>query len=342
MQFRWTAESYFHFNALDFAGPIIPTMNTLLEFDLRTCLGKELVNLEISTDNGESWTVIESWTNTGWSNISSVYSINLSAYADTEILVRFNAIYEGGSYYPTGGVWLDNISMTNFQSVNFVERTSDITASLETQTVNISNLTVGKSFYRVQTLNNRVWSDLSPIIETNVHPTPITQMLNVTVNGQGTIYSEPGTNMNCTDNCAQGYAQDTIVTLIPEPETNYYFTGWSGDCTGNGDCTVTMDAAKSVTATFSVNSTFYPVILQSTQSGYPSIQQAYNNIGSSDAIKVKASYSIAESLVLGRDVTTRFEGGYDDLFVGIESVTILNGSLTISAGQVIVSNLIIR
>ncbi len=172
--------------------------------------------------------------------------------------------------------------------------------------------------------------------------TPITLTLGVTVTGLGTVHSTPGVNMQCTGGCAQGYEQDTIVTLTSEPDTNYSFTSWAGDCTGTGDCVVAMDAAKSVTATFSVKNTTSPFVLESTQSTYPSIQQAYNNIGSSDVIKVKASYPITEALVFDKDVSIRLEGGYDGFFAGIVSATILNGRLTISAGQVTVSNIIIR
>jgi len=57
---------------------------------------------------------------------------------------------------------------------------------------------------------------------------------------------------------------------------------------------------------------------------------------------VKASYLITEDLVLNRGVSIRLEGGYDDFFSEIASATILNGRLTISAGHVVVTNLIIR
>jgi len=59
-------------------------------------------------------------------------------------------------------------------------------------------------------------------------------------------------------------------------------------------------------------------------------------------MKIKASDPIIENLIFDRDVTIRFEGGYDEVFTGIVSATTLNGRLTISAGQVTVSNVIIR
>ena len=77
-----------------------------------------------------------------------------------------------------------------------------------------------------------------------------THLLGVSVTGQGTVHSAPGTDLQCTDNCAQDYVEGTIVTLSADPASNNDFTGWTGDCTGTGDCIVTMDTAKSVGATF--------------------------------------------------------------------------------------------
>jgi len=134
-------------------------------------------------------------------------------------------------------------------------------------------------------------------------------------------------------------------TFTIAPDSGYDIDLVSG-CAGtlNGDIftTAPITADCDVTATFSVNSTSHPFILESTQSAYLNIQQAYNNIGSSDVIKVKASYPITEALVLDRNVTISLEGGYDDLFAEIESATTLTGRLIISAGQVIISNIIIR
>ena len=81
---------------------------------------------------------------------------------------------------------------------------------------------------------------------------PIAYTLGVSVTGQGTVHSTPGTDMQCIDNCTKDYDEDTVVTLTANPATNYSFDGWAGDCTGTGDCVVPMDAAKNVSATFSI------------------------------------------------------------------------------------------
>jgi len=60
----------------------------------------------------------------------------------------------------------------------------------------------------------------------------------------------------CVGTCPEtsGYADGATVTLVATTQnnSNYYFSGWSGDCGGSGrNCTVTMTQARSVTATFS-------------------------------------------------------------------------------------------
>jgi Tol biopolymer transport system component len=70
--------------------------------------------------------------------------------------------------------------------------------------------------------------------------------------GVGTVTSSPG-GIDCGPDCAQGYADDTEVTLTAVASAGgSTFTGFTGGgCSGPGlTCTVTVDAAKTVTATF--------------------------------------------------------------------------------------------
>src|SRR5258708_24234163 len=82
-------------------------------------------------------------------------------------------------------------------------------------------------------------------------PVPTTFQLTVTApaTGAGTITSSPG-GISCPSTCAASFTQGTQVTLTETPGTNYFFSGWSGGCTGTGTCTVTLNAAVSVTPTF--------------------------------------------------------------------------------------------
>ncbi len=69
--------------------------------------------------------------------------------------------------------------------------------------------------------------------------------------GEGTVTSTPA-GIVCGDDCAQGFADNTVVTLTAAPAANgSTFTGFSGNCVGAGlTCDVTVDDAKTVTATF--------------------------------------------------------------------------------------------
>ena len=63
-----------------------------------------------------------------------------------------------------------------------------------------------------------------------------------------------------------GYAPDTVVTLTPDADPGWVFSGWSGDATGNDNpLEVTMDSDKAITATFveekSDNFLFLPSVM---------------------------------------------------------------------------------
>ncbi len=70
--------------------------------------------------------------------------------------------------------------------------------------------------------------------------------------GTGTVTSAPA-GIDCGDDCAQGYADNSVVTLTAVPAANgSSFAGFTGGgCSGPATtCDVTVDAAKTVTATF--------------------------------------------------------------------------------------------
>ncbi len=167
--------------------------------------------------------------------------------------------------------------------------------------------------------------------------------LSVTVSGLGTVHSSPGPDILCSDNCTQDYLESSAITLTGTPAVDYSFSGWTGDCTGTGDCLLTMDAAKSVSATFTENLP-NPVMLESTQITYMSMQAAYDGItsGQADTIMVKAGEQTPETLHFDRDATVSIAGGYNDTFTAVISDTSYYGSLTISGAPVTVSNLIIK
>ena len=74
--------------------------------------------------------------------------------------------------------------------------------------------------------------------------------LNVTVNGDGAVTSDP-IGIDCPGDCSQSYDDGTDVTLMADPDPGSTFAGWGGACSGTAtECTVDMTQARSVTATF--------------------------------------------------------------------------------------------
>lgn len=75
-------------------------------------------------------------------------------------------------------------------------------------------------------------------------------VLSITTSGMGTVQSSsPGIN-NCSGTCNAAFANGTPVTLTAAPVTGYYFTGWSGACSGQGTCTLTLNSNQTTIASF--------------------------------------------------------------------------------------------
>ena len=68
--------------------------------------------------------------------------------------------------------------------------------------------------------------------------------------GAGTVSSAPA-GIDCGSDCAEPYAEGTVVTLTASSTQGSVFAGWSGGgCSGTGTCTVTMNGDTTVTADF--------------------------------------------------------------------------------------------
>ena len=63
--------------------------------------------------------------------------------------------------------------------------------------------------------------------------------LNVTVDGDGTVSSDPS-GISCGADYTETFEHGTVVTLTATPEPNYLFAGWSGGCSGSEVCVVAL------------------------------------------------------------------------------------------------------
>jgi len=71
--------------------------------------------------------------------------------------------------------------------------------------------------------------------------------LTIDVIGEGTVECE--VEFGPAEECEAEYPEETEVSLVAEPEFEWEFLEFSGDC-GPGDCTLVMDQDHQVTATF--------------------------------------------------------------------------------------------
>ncbi len=71
--------------------------------------------------------------------------------------------------------------------------------------------------------------------------------LRIQVTSGGTVV---GTGISCRSTCVTGMTTGQQLTLTAQPDPNFTFTGWGGDCAGSGSCLLTMDGDKVVTAAF--------------------------------------------------------------------------------------------
>ena len=241
----------------------------------------------------------------------SPQSIALSTSGDGSVVVGYSSSDKGYEAF----IWTADQGM---QSLNayLVANGIDMTGWFLSEARGISDdgtVIVGIVYNPVG--NIEAW-----IVELNSGPT--TKTLNLSVSGEGIVYSEPGNDMQCTGVCSEEYLEGTFVTLTANPANNYSFAGWTGDCTGNGDCIVAMDSAQNVTATF-LEIVPNPVILEGLPGSFTTIQYVYDSITSRKfaTIKVKAGPHASESLMFDRDVTIRLIGGYDEIFTNIDGVT---------------------
>jgi len=79
---------------------------------------------------------------------------------------------------------------------------------------------------------------------------PDRKLLTVTINGSGTVVSDPA-GISCPGYCSATFAKGVTVQLTATPASGWVFSGWSGAVTGTANpVAIVMDADKSVTATF--------------------------------------------------------------------------------------------
>ncbi len=105
--------------------------------------------------------------------------------------------------------------------------------------------------------------------------------LDVSTSGSGSVTVDPD---------QATYITGTIVTLTPNANAGWIFTGWSGDLTGSANpVSLTMDAHKAVTATFSEIGSGYSLTLDKTGSGTVTVDPDQTFFSDGTVVTVTAS-----------------------------------------------------
>jgi len=129
------------------------------------------------------------------------------------------------------------------------------------------------------------------------------------------------------------------ATLMPTPDTNSLFGGWSGACDGFGNCSLFMDAAKSVTATFTTGKS---VKVMQSQKTYNLLQDAYNDGATVSGYTIMGrAVALKENLVLDKMISVTIRGGYDTAFLINNDETAVQGSIMVKYGSLVVDRLVI-
>ncbi|MDM8566668.1 leucine-rich repeat domain-containing protein [Candidatus Halobeggiatoa sp. HSG11] len=202
--------------------------------------------------------VIETFTpahGTQQNDITSLPSIEISATTTGSALSNLIATVVSDTQINLS--WIDNSSNeTGFK----IERNGSLinTTAANATGYSDSGLTCGTTYnYSVRATNA---SDNSDAIITNAttlacpleQPT-VTHKLSIEKIGDGTITYDYG--INCGSDCEHNFADQTEVSLIANPDTDWKFISWTGDCDKDGLVRINKD--KTCIATF--ESTIQPV-----------------------------------------------------------------------------------
>ena len=153
--------------ALTLRDPVIPSTGSRLKYNYKAVLVADHAYLEVSTDRGGSWQTLRHLTNTG--NDTAWYSenIDLSSYAGQEVLVRMLYSFKSGSYYgASGGIWLDKITISNVQQLQWSVVADNIAAGATNCA--LGTRLSGTYHYEVQAYDGSSWSAASPFVTMTV------------------------------------------------------------------------------------------------------------------------------------------------------------------------------
>jgi hypothetical protein len=176
----------------------VPGAGTALGFRLKARLGTAVFRVMISDDDGQSWNPEYSLTSYYGTLSWQWVSVDLSSYSGSGILIRFE--YVPGSYYSSGGVWVDSISYTGGSWYDWETLQSFTSVTGGT----VTNLSTGTNTLAFQAYDGSEWGSRSPSFDV------IVEAVDPDVDGDGlpndweAQYFGGPTNANPSATCANG------------------------------------------------------------------------------------------------------------------------------------------
>lgn len=170
-----------------------------------------------------------------------------------------------------------------------------------------------------------------------ISPAGTLKTLNVSFAGLGIGNVTSNLGVSWATSNATHFPTGTQVTLNANPVNNNSFGGWSGPCSGIGSCTFTLNQDTVVTAQFNGNPAYQVYLPGGNPLYYSTIQNAYNSATNSSVIETWAS-NYTENLNFNLPIAVTLQGGYDIGYLNQVGTTVIQGSLIISQGNVVINN----
>ncbi|NVN91040.1 MAG: hypothetical protein HXX11_10610 [Desulfuromonadales bacterium] len=298
------------------------------EYALMVSSGFYYFAVHLNDDNpDESWQIVAApVTVNGWALVTGVRR-------GTVLEIWVNGVMLGNSTIPDLDLWVASVNPSH-SNIGAMIGEADIffTGLIDELQLYSRALTAGEitSIYNAGSIG----------MSENVTPQP-TLSVSVDGSGSGTVTSVP-TGISCTrgtkGTCSAFFDALLPVTLIPTPDGDSLFSGWSGACTAtSGNCSVIMGSDSSVGATFSL------VLPARIQGGgdYPHIRDAYTAL-SADGTILARQFQFDGGLSLDLGWKLFLKGGYNTAYTENSGYSTIAGILTVRTGSLAVERVMVK
>jgi hypothetical protein len=162
--------------------------------------------------------------------------------------------------------------------------------------------------------------------------------------GGGAVTSSPAAIACTSGPCSALFDGLLPVTLIPTPNGDSLFSGWSGACIAtSGDCEVTMplDMNAGDRSTGAAFAYVLPAQIQLTGVKYPQISDAYAALYGSGTILAR-EFLFTNGLTLDKTFNILLKGGYNPDYIGIGGYSSIQGLVTVGKGSLTVERVVVK